>query len=862
MKRLIEVCLPFNFDKNLSYILPDSYQISDENDLIGYRVIVPLGNKLVTGFVLGKSDYLPNMNYKEIYDILDDYPIFSQKMINFSKWISEYYISPLGEVLKAALPAMMTSESYKTVRLKSEYRDYKIIKNLFAKSSKKREICYSLINSFDFISLKELEQICNFKISTIILNSLIEQGIIESELELSKIIEEKTETIIYTNSNYKNNANIFDLNISKLENKASKQYQFILKFINKLNFKISSINDIESTNFDLNELLSDKNIRIGIRKSEFEKEDWDLAIIKSLEKKGFLTIENIEINKQQHKSTLSKKNELLLSMTEEQKKCTNQIINSLDKNEYDAYLLYGVTGSGKTIVYINAIKHCIDQGKKALILVPEIALTPQLIDRFENVFPGKISVQHSKLGNRDRFENWMDIKKGETQIVIGARSAIFAQLDNLALIIIDEEHDSSYKQDTKTPRYNARDAAIYRAKLENCLVLLGSATPSIETMYNVNLGRFKLLEILNRADGASLPTIVTLNSFDLRKQGQMKGILSKDLLDKIENRIIKKESVIILQNLRGFASFIECKDCGTVEKCPDCDIPLTYHKRDKIQKCHYCGFSKKALRTCPSCGCDEFSDIGYGTQRVEDDIHEYFDELGIELKTDRMDYDTVSGKNAHRNILTNFGNGKTDILIGTQMVAKGIDFERVSLVGVINADMSLNFPDFRAAERTFQLLTQVAGRAGRSGKYKGEVIIQTSNAQHYAIANIINGNYYSFFNHEIEHRKNALFPPFVRFCIVELNHKENSEIDDMIDYFLSLLPKKEASLIIYKPIHPSIPKMRGLFRRIIVVKNIKKLDPSGKILTKYLNNAKIKFREKYSNPDIRLIIDIDSYTSL
>ena len=469
----------------------------------------------------------------------------------------------------------------------------------------------------------------------------------------------------------------------------------------------------------------------------------------------------------------------IVTLNEEQQ----TVVDSVKLNIHDTYLLYGVTGSGKTEVYMELIDRVLKQGKTAIMLVPEISLTPQIVDRFITRFGESVAILHSGLSDTERYDEYRKILDGNIRIVVGARSAVFAPLENLGIIVIDEEHTSTYKQDNH-PRYNAKDVAILRGKYHNCPIIFGSATPSLETFARATNNVYKLLTLTKRAGAGRLPTV---NVVDMRlevKKGNF--VLSKMLIDKINDRLIKKEQVILLLNRRGYSSMLTCRDCGTVLKCPNCDISLTYHKTSNTNRCHYCNYSIKNVRLCPSCGSSNIKDYGLGTEKLEEELNKMF-----KANIVRMDMDTTSRKGMHEKIINDFGEHKYDILVGTQMIAKGLDFPLVTLVGVITADSSLNVPDFRSAEVTFQLLSQVSGRAGRSD-LAGEVVIQTYNPDHYSIRYAKGHDYLSFYKEEMSIRRELCYSPYFYITVVnissrdyELGFKEANKIAEYLKKNLS-----------------------------------------------------------------------------
>jgi len=495
-------------------------------------------------------------------------------------------------------------------------------------------------------------------------------------------------------------------------------------------------------------------------------------------------------------------------LTSEQKKCVNEV---LSEPNHKVYLLHGVTGSGKTEVYMELIANCLKKNKTSIVLVPEISLTPQMIERFQNRFGDQIAALHSALSEGEKYDEWRRIFRGEAKIVIGARSAIFAPLDNIGMIIIDEEHSDSYKQEDTNPRYNAKDVAIMRGIYYNCPVVMGSATPTLEDFARAKKGVYHLLSLPNRINGRSLPTI---HIVDMNREVRVgNGHYSKRLLTAIQDKINHHEQVILFLNRRGYASFVTCKNCGHTFKCPNCDITLTYHKTSHTLRCHYCGYGTKVYDVCPSCHEKSIHDLGMGTEKVEEELLKLFPDSRIL----RMDFDTTSKKGMHEKMINSFKNHEYDILLGTQIVAKGLDFENVTLVGVINADTSLNIPDFRSSENTFSLLSQVAGRSGRSSKM-GEVIIQTFNPDHYAISYVKNHDYIGFYNREMLIRRNLKYPPFYYICYIRVSGADMDYIFQESKKIKALLQKNLDKTILLGPSPCAVFKVNKIYRYGIILK--------------------------------------------
>ena len=550
--------------------------------------------------------------------------------------------------------------------------------------------------------------------------------------------------------------------------------------------------------------------------------------LNTLLKKGVL----IEEKTEHYRLKYSDNKTVINKLTEEQESVVNSVIN----NNSNTYLIYGVTGSGKTEVYMSIIEHYLSLGKNCIVLVPEISLTPQMVNRFQNRFGDKIAAIHSALSDGEKYDEWRRIYRGEASIVIGARSAIFAPLKNIGVIIIDEEHSDSYKQSDPNPRYSAKDIALIRGKYHDCSVIFGSATPSLETMARAKKGVYQLLSLENRVNGKSLPKV---NIIDMNKGiRSSKGHFSLELLDAINKRISNGEQIILLLNRRGYSSFVTCRSCGYTYKCPNCDITLTYHKSSNTLRCHYCGYGDSLKDSCPSCHEKSLNNLGVGTQKIEEEINKYV----VGAKVLRMDYDTTSRKGMHEKMITDFKNQEYNILLGTQMVAKGLDFSNVTLVGVINADTSLNIPDFRSSENTFSLLSQVAGRSGRSEK-EGEVFIQTYNPDHYAISLASKHDYLSFFKEEMNIRKQLKYPPYYFLCNIRISGKDALYIYEESCKIKRSLDRNLKDIIILGPSTCSLYKINNIFRYNIIIK-YRKVDGLYEVLDKiiehYKANSKIK----------------------
>ena len=564
-----------------------------------------------------------------------------------------------------------------------------------------------------------------------------------------------------------------------------------------------------------------------VKRSELS--EISLSILNTLIKKEILIEEKCEKYRLSYSKELGSK----FQLTADQESVVEKV---LENTKFKPYLLHGVTGSGKTEVYMELIEDALNRGKTSIMLVPEISLTPQMVDRFQKRFGDNIAALHSALSDGEKYDEWRRISRGEARIVIGARSAIFAPLTNIGMIIIDEEHSDSYKQGDSNPRYSAKDVAIFRGEYHDCPVIFGSATPSLEVMARAQKHVYEYLSLPNRVNGKKLPMVRIIDMNEEIKKS--KGHFSRNLITSIEDKLEKEEQVILLLNRRGYASFVTCKNCGYTFKCPNCDISLTYHKSSNTMRCHYCGYGTKVYDTCPECCEKSISDLGVGTQKIEEELGEIFPDARIL----RMDFDTTSRKGAHEKMIKAFKKHEYDILLGTQIVAKGLDFSNVTLVGVINADTSLNIPDFRSSENTFSLLSQVAGRSGRSEK-SGEVIIQTFNPEHYAISYTKAHDYIGFYNREMNIRKTLKYPPFYYLCYIKISGKDMGYISKESDKIKRALIRNLNNTSILGPTPSTIFKVNNVYRFGIILKYKKEDSLKGvlnKILDHYKGNNKIK----------------------
>ncbi len=815
----VDVILPIPIRNEFTYRVP-----FEMNDAIfaGARIVVPFGRaKLITGIVTNIHENIPKQyQTKYVEYLLDDQPIITPKQYTFWKWISEYYMAPIGDVMNASLPANFKLASETKVVLHPDFNlDLKFL------TEKEKEVIIAL-EMRDTLDLKEISEVVGIKTIQPIIKSLIDKKAILSLEELNDKFSPKTATFVCFSDNYQNEATLEEF-INVLEQKKGKEKQ--LKAILTL-IHLHAKQD--------NEFVLRKDILL---------ENVSQSSLNTLERNGVILQEKLEITrlKQEDKETVGFK-----PLSEFQQKALEEIHTSFEENK--VALLHGVTGSGKTEVYVQLIQEQLDLGKQVLFLLPEIALTTQLIQRLSAYFGEQIGVYHSKFNQNERVEIWNHVLNNDMnkfRIVLGARSSIFLPFRNLGLIIVDEEHESSFKQYDPSPRYNARDCAIVLSHLHKANIVLGSATPSIESYHNAKTGKYTLVKMTERFGESTMPEILCADVRKERRQKSMKSHFTSFLMDNIRGALNLNEQIILFQNRRGYTPLWRCEICNWTPKCINCDVSLTYHKHSNHLKCHYCSYSTKPIGSCAACGSNRLNMLGFGTEKIEDELAVIFPDKVVK----RMDLDTTRSKNAYANILNDFDNHKIDILIGTQMVTKGLDFNNVNLVGILDADMMLNRANFRAFERSFQLMTQVAGRAGRRKK-RGKVIVQTGDPDHWVIQKVIDHAYEEFYASEVIERKNFFYPPYFKIIEITLKHrnenvliKASSELADKLR-----LSFKERVL---GPEFPVVKRIHNLFLKRITLKIEK--DANDKKVKERIHQILDEFYSVPTNKSIRTVIDVD-----
>ncbi len=802
MKAIVEVAVELPVPKTFHYRIPEKLCGSLQ---IGMRVLVPFKGRKVTGFTIDLMDHPPEgieEKLKEIEALLDEAPLIDSQMLRFYRWVSDYYLYPLGEVIKTGLPPGLQLKSELILSLTQE--------GVVSLSRGGMEPIQEKV-------LREIER-CGKASLKRILKSF------PGEITRSELFSWKGKGLLY-----------MDTCIEGREVKP--------KFERVVKYKGSEL--FQPLSGKQEEILRWIEERGEVSYSELGKRFKSPSKpVQSLQAKELISISNREVFRD-----LSVRSEFKPypkpELTLDQKAMLDEILKGIRSKRFSPFLIHGVTGSGKTEIYLRAIEEVLAQGREAIILVPEISLTPQILSRFKDRFGENLSLLHSGLGRGERYDQWRRIWRGEVKIAMGARSAIFAPFKNIGIIVVDEEHDPSYKQEEKL-KYHARDLAVVRAKQVEATLLLGSATPSMESYHNAERGKFRLLTLPERVEGKPLPRVEVV---DMRKE---KSLLSEKVRAALQKNIEAKKQSLLFLNRRGFANFILCPECGFTFKCPNCSVTLTYHLRDRSLECHYCDYRIQAPGDCPQCQGHRLRGSGIGTERLEHEIKALFPEAEV----GRMDRDTTSRRRSHQDILKRLESGTIDILVGTQMIVKGHDFPNVTFVGVVSADTSLHFPDFRSSERTFQLLTQVAGRAGR-GEALGEVVIQTFTPEHYSIFRAKDHDFIGFYQEEVVFRKALEYPPFSRLINFRLtgNSEKRTKMiaEEMGRIGQSILKKGYGKGIeILGPSVAPFAKMKGKFRWQMLAKG-----KSHHSLHQFARHLAAQMEAMTKGKGVNLDIDVD-----
>lgn len=792
-----EILLPIPVPGTFTYRVP--YALNDKVR-VGQRAVVQFGKtKIMSGLILGISETVPSVEVKYIMDILDDEPLVNEVQLRFWDWVHLYYMCHLGEVMQAALPSALKLSSESTIALSPDYVLDTIALNDYE---------YMIVEALQIqprIAISEVSKIIGFKKVMPLIHTMMEKGIVVMEEELNEKYKAKYERFARLTANYRDEARVQEL-MDNLTKRAFKQLEVMLAY-----YTLGGDCDNDVVVKDL-----------------LKKADASSSILKAMADKGIFEVYEKKVSRLKEYKVQA--DVAGIQLTEAQQTALEQIKSGFA--EQKPVLLHGVTSSGKTEIYIKLIKEAIDAGKQVLYLLPEIALTAQIINRLKQYFGERLGVYHSRYGTNERvevLEQVRDFAKTQSkrhQIIIGSRSAVFLPYSDIGLIIVDEEHDSSFKQVDPAPRYNARDAAIVLANIHKANILLGSATPSYESYYNALSGRYKLVELLERFGGVQMPEIVLSDMRVERRRKTMKADFGGTLIDAMKETLDAKNQVILFQNRRGFSLRLECDDCHHVPQCINCDVSLIYHKQQNVLRCHYCGYTASVPMECPNCHGAKIKMHGFGTEKIEEDLQLVMPDA----KVARLDLDTTRSKNDYQNILEQFQDKETNILVGTQMVTKGLDFDSVKVVGILNADNMLSFPDFRAHERSFQLMSQVAGRAGRKGA-QGKVIIQTYEPTHPVLQDVLRNDFKGLYDKQMVTRQQYGYPPFYRLILIRLKHREFEKLNPAAATLASMLrPIFKQDLL--GPEYPVVARVKNL----------------------YIKQMMVKFKREYSTQKIKEII--------
>ncbi|MFW7189506.1 MULTISPECIES: primosomal protein N' [Lysinibacillus] len=788
----------YHVDRPFDYQVPVEWVSVIE---LGSRVKVPFGPRNVLGFVVGlkKETDVPLNKLKAINQILDMEPVLTEEMLRMAKWLKNDTICYEIDALQVMLPSALRAKYEKMIKLQQGQQLPLEVQAIFGKRQR--------------ANFKEFERAG--------LLPLLKQLVAENIVSIENVVKQQ--------------GNVKEIRMVQI----TADQQLIERALEQSSRAAKQRLLLQWMCQHLGEIFTPQQICDEARVS--------ISVLEAVIDKGAAQFIQEEVFRDPFTKEVSRTH--ALQLTSEQQVALQAITTAMDQQIAQTFLLHGVTGSGKTEVYLQAIQKVLEEGKEAIMLVPEISLTPQMTERFRSRFGEMVAVMHSGLSVGEKYDEWRKIQQGKVKVVVGARSAIFAPFTNIGLIILDEEHESTYKQED-SPRYHARDVAIWRSEFYNCPIILGSATPALESFARAKKGVYKLLSLKHRALHQALPTVFIADMREELRQGN-RSMFSQSLIEAIRLRLEKKEQMVLFLNRRGYSSFVLCRDCGTVVQCPNCDISLTYHRTTEKLKCHYCGYEEHVPQICPQCQSDHIRYFGTGTQKVEEELYKLFPEARVL----RMDVDTTKHKGAHEEILETFGAGHADILLGTQMIAKGLDFPNITLVGVLSADTSLHLPDYRAAERTFQLLTQVSGRAGRHDKL-GEVIIQTYTPEHYAIDLAKTQEYEPFYEREMFLRRRSNYPPYYFVALIQLSHEDVMMAAEyagrVADWLRGNLSNQVA---IIGPTTASIARLQNRYRYQCLIKY--KIEPN---LIPVLQRLLAMYRAEWIKQGILMTVDLDPST--
>lgn len=810
----VDILLPLPLERLFTYCITE-----EEAEFLtpGMRVAVPFGkSKIYTGVVYRIHEEAPQAyEAKDIYQILDDAPLVCTRQLQFWEWIATYYMCSLGEVLRAAFPSVFLLESETVILPNPNFTDVEAL-------SSEAYLLYEALQVKSQIEVALAIKILSKKNVFPVLKSMIALEAIRLKEEIYEQYQPKMVNYVRLSAAWQAPEKLQEL--LDFLSRSEKQRALVLGYFTLKAQK-------QENPITKKELLKSANI--------------SSAVCKGLENKGVLEV----YQQQKDRVSFGDASLEIPILSTEQDQAYKEIRDSFTSK--DVCLFHGVTGSGKTEIYVHLIQEIIEKGEQVLFLVPEIALTTQLIFRLQKFFGDALSVYHSKYSQNERAEVWHRIQEGsdKAKIILGTRSATLLPFKKLGLIVVDEEHEGSYKQFDPAPRYNARDAAIVLAKMHKANIVLGSATPSIESFYNAKIGKYALVSLQRRFGNVQMPKIELVDIKEKHRKKQMTGHFSNTLLKEIQEALDLKEQIILFQNRRGFAPMLECKTCGIAPECPNCDVSLTEHQYKKELRCHYCGYNRAIPRQCDACGSTDLSSKGFGTEQIEQEL------LGLfpEHKIGRLDLDTTRGKYGYAKIIEAFQQGEIDVLVGTQMLSKGLDFSNVTLVGVLNADNMLNFPDFRAHERSFQMLTQVSGRAGRSKK-QGRVLIQTFNPYHQILQQVTTNSYEQMYGEQLTERRNFHYPPHYRLIQITLKHKDFNLLNDGAEWLGKSLTNSFGKNLL-GPTVPSVGRVRNMYIKQLLIKIPPK--QSIKATKDLIKKIRVMYESIGRFRSIRMSVDVD-----
>jgi primosomal protein N' (replication factor Y) len=814
-----DVIIPVAVPNLFTYRVPREYA---ESIRIGARIIVQFGKTKVVTAVVAHLHNKPPEKYqaKYVLELLDDVPLVTPQQIELFRWISEYYMCTIGEVLNIALPSGLKISSLSKVQFNPEFDNPAVL------TEREVEIIEE-IKKHQSLNYDELARFAEVKNVYHIIKSLIQKKAVIVFEEVREKYSPKILKKIRLNAFYEQGGYLAAL-MGELE-KTPKQLDVLLNYLRYVPvLRTPALN------------------QKGVEKNALTKAGISESSLSTLLKNG--VFEQFEVIVSRFEEDLDFVEAPTPILSESQEKAFSEIMQTFQ--EKDTTLLHGITGSGKTEVYIKLIEQVLASGSQVLYLLPEIALTTQIVVRLRKVFGDKMGIYHSRFSDNERVEVWKGVISGKFQFVVGVRSAVFLPFDNLGLIIVDEEHETSYKQFDPAPRYHARDVAVVIAHRQKAKVLLGSATPSLESYYNAQTNRYGFVQMLERFGKTQLPDIELIDIKTARKQKMVKGDFSTVMLDRIGLNIEKKNQTILFQNRRGYSPYVQCEDCDTITSCNNCDVSLTYHYNGQELRCHYCGHHEPMPRICQACGSAKLRTRGYGTEKIEEELQIIFPTAKIA----RMDLDTTRTKTGFQTLISEMENGAIDVLVGTQMISKGLDFEKVSLVCIFDADRMIHFPDFRASERAFQMLTQVAGRAGRRAT-QGKVLIQTNNTTQKILKQIIDNDYEGLYRDEIKEREDFQYPPFTRIIQLTIKHFEQAIAEKAAIYLANLLAVKLSKQRILGPEKPLVERIRNQFLFEIMIKLEKTLNL--KAAKGFIAEQVLEMQLSKDFKGISIVIDVD-----